>query len=145
MKRAVIDTTVLISAFLTEEGVSAKLLEEARGGAFVVCLSAEIIEEMRRRLLEPSRMRVRYDYSDEQVETQCRDLALTAELISDLPDVHAVDRDPNDDMIVATALKAKADCLVTRDKDLLSLGVYEEILIVTPEAFMGMLREERKE
>ncbi len=145
MKRAVIDTTVLISAFLTEEGVSAKLLEEARGGAFVVCLSAEIIEEMRRRLLEPSRMRVRYDYSDEQVETQCRDLALTAELISDLPDVHVVDRDPNDDMIVATALKARADYLVTRDKDLLSLGVCEGVKMITPEVFMEILREERKE
>lgn len=144
MKRAVLDTTVLISAFLTGEGVSAMLLEEARGGAFVVCLSDEIIDEMRRRLLEPSRMRARYDYSDEQVEAQCRDLALTAEIISDLPNVHAVERDPNDDMIVATALKAKADYLVTRDKDLLSLGMYEEIRIATPEAFMGVLREGKK-
>ena len=93
----------------------------------MVCLSSEIIEEMRRRLLEQSRMRVRYDYSDEQVQTSCRDLALTAELISDLPTVHAVERDPNDDMIVATALKAKSDYLVTRDRDLLSLGVYERI------------------
>jgi putative PIN family toxin of toxin-antitoxin system len=91
----------------------------------VVCLSDEIIDKMRRRLLEPSRMRARYDYSDEQVDTHCRDLALTAELISDLPHLHAVDRDPNDDMIIATALKAKADYLVTRDKDLLSLGAYE--------------------
>ena len=43
----------------------------------------------------------------------------------------------NDDMIVATALKAKADYLITRDKDLLSLGAYEGSQIVTPEAFMG--------
>jgi putative PIN family toxin of toxin-antitoxin system len=145
MKRAVIDTTVLISAFLTEEGVSAKLLEEACAGAFVVCLSNEIIAEMRRRLLEPSRMRARYDYADERVETQCRDLELVSELISDLPNVHAVERDPNDDMIVATALKAKADYLVTRDKDLLSIGVYEGVKMITPEMFMGILREERKE
>jgi predicted nucleic acid-binding protein len=81
----------------------------------------------------------------EQVETQCRDIALTSKVIFDLPDVHIVDRDPNDDMIVATALKAKADYLVTRDKDLLSLGSYHGIQIVTPEAFMEMLREERKE
>ncbi len=48
-------------------------------------------------------------------------------------------------MIVATALKAKADYLVTRDKDLLSLSGYHGIQIVTPEEFMGVLREERKE
>jgi predicted nucleic acid-binding protein len=30
--------------------------------------------------------------------------------------------------------------VVTRDHDLLALGVYEEITIVTPETFLGMLR-----
>jgi predicted nucleic acid-binding protein len=41
-------------------------------------------------------------------------------------------------------MSAKSDYLVTRDRDLLSLGVYERIQMVTPEAFMGMLRGERK-
>ena len=44
-------------------------------------------------------------------------------------------------MIIATAVAAKADYLVTGDKDLLSLGSYRGIGIVTPEAFMGVLRE----
>jgi predicted nucleic acid-binding protein len=37
---------------------------------------------------------------------------------------------------------AQADYLVTRDKDLLSLGTYQGIRIVTPEAFMGLLRKQ---
>jgi predicted nucleic acid-binding protein len=50
-------------------------------------------------------------------------------------------RDPNDDMVIATALKANAASIVTRDDDLLSLQRYEDIAIFTPEAFMAMLRE----
>ena len=43
-------------------------------------------------------------------------------------------------MIVACAVKAQADFIVTRDKDLLSLGSYAGIAMVTPERFRHMLR-----
>jgi uncharacterized protein (DUF4415 family) len=45
-------------------------------------------------------------------------------------------RDPNDDMILACAVATSASHVVTRDDDLLSLGTYEGIAIVTPEAFL---------
>ena len=40
---AVIDSTVLVSAFLTEGGVSAELLRYAREGVFLVFLSEDIL------------------------------------------------------------------------------------------------------
>jgi len=43
MPSVVVDTTVLISGFITPDGVSAQLLEQARAGAFRLCLSREII------------------------------------------------------------------------------------------------------
>ena len=42
---AVIDSTVLVSAFLTEGGVSAALLRYAREGVFLVFLSEDILTE----------------------------------------------------------------------------------------------------
>ena len=42
-------------------------------------------------------------------------------------------------MIIACALKAEADYIVTRDKDLLSLGVYEGVRIVTPRQLLELL------
>ena len=62
-------------------------------------------------------------------------------LVTDLPQAAVVIRDPNYDMVVATAYRAKAAYIVTRDKDLLSLQRYEDITIITPEAFMALLRE----
>ncbi|MBI2470797.1 MAG: hypothetical protein HYV59_06090 [Planctomycetes bacterium] len=48
---------------------------------------------------------------------------------------------PNDNMVVACALKAQADYIITRDNDLLSLENYEDIKIITPEKFIGILRK----
>ena len=46
-------------------------------------------------------------------------------------------------MIVACAIAAGADYLVTRDKDILSLDHYERIRFVTPEALLKILRERK--
>ena len=132
MRRAVVDTSVLISAFLTEEGTSATLLRYVREGAFVLCLSGEIIEELRSRLLYRPRIRAKYRYTDERVHQHCRDLETVARIVADLPETRVVERDPDDDMIVATAVAAQADRIVTRDKDLLSLGMHHNIRIITP-------------
>jgi uncharacterized protein len=64
---------------------------------------------------------------------------MTASIVTDLAPVTGVVRDPNDDMIVACALAAGADYIVTRDKDLLSLGEHEGIRIVTPRQFLDLL------
>lgn len=47
--------------------------------------------------------------------------------------------DPNDDMVIACALAAAADYVVTRDKDLLSRGIYEGIRMVTPRQFLDLI------
>jgi uncharacterized protein len=139
MANVVVDTTVLISGFLTPEGVAADLLERAHAGAFTLCLSREIIEELRSRLLYRPKIRNNYRYADERVHQHCRDLVAASRLITGIPVVRVVERDPNDDMIVACALKAGADYIVTRDKDLLSLGAHQGTQIVTPRQFLDLL------
>jgi putative PIN family toxin of toxin-antitoxin system len=141
--RAVIDSTVLVSAFLTEGGISAELLRYAREGIFVVALSEELLTETEH-TLSYSRIRASYTYSDEDVTDFFNRLRLAAELITDLPKLTGIVRDPNDDMIIATAQRVEAAYIVTRDKDLLSLEMYENITILTPEAFMAILRERRR-
>ena len=45
-------------------------------------------------------------------------------------------RDPDDDWILATAVAANAEFLITGDKDLLILGSHASIPIVTPRQFI---------
>jgi uncharacterized protein len=139
MPNVVVDTTVLISGFLTPGGVSADLLERARAGAFTLCLSHEIIEELRSRLLHRRRIRRNYRYTDERVHEHCRDLEAASRLITGVPEVRIVARDPNDDMVIACALGAEAHYVITRDKDLLFLGAHKGIRIVTPRQFLNLL------
>ena len=140
---AVIDSTVLVSAFLTAGGVSAELLRYAREGVFVVFLSEEILIETEHTLSYP-RIRARYTYTDEDVTDFLDRLRLAAELTTDLPLLTGVVRDPNDDMVIATARHTGAASIVTRDDDLLSLQQYEDIAILTPEAFIAIVREYRR-
>lgn len=63
-----------------------------------------------------------------------------AEIVEAHPLATAVCRDPDDDWILATALAAKADALVTGDKDLLILGRYEAITILNPRGCLAHLR-----
>jgi predicted nucleic acid-binding protein len=44
-------------------------------------------------------------------------------------------------MVIATAIRAQATYIVTRDNDLLSLQQYEDITIISPEAFIAIVRE----
>jgi putative PIN family toxin of toxin-antitoxin system len=49
-------------------------------------------------------------------------------------------RNPEDDQILATALAANADDLVTEDKDLLVLGSMQSVRIVTSQEFLQKLK-----
>src|SRR5437016_12347063 len=142
MPSAVLDSTVLISAFLAQRGVSNEFLRHAREGAFLLCLSAAILTEARGVILDDERRhRRRYHYPNEAAISFIDGLRDFAHLVTDLPQLAVVIRDPNDDMVIATAQRAQAAYIVTRDKDLLSLQYYEGITMITPEAFIAIVRE----
>ena len=141
MLSAVLDSAVLISAFLKPSGVADLVLNRAYERAFELFLAEEILAEPRRVLLEADRIRRRYVYPDASVHRFISGLRGIAQLTGPLLLLSGiVARDPNDDMIVACAVAAGADYIVTRDDDLLSLRTYESITMTTPEAFMGILR-----
>jgi uncharacterized protein len=124
MDRVVLDTAVLVSAFITEhkQGISAALLQAAEAGAFQLYLSTEILAETERVLCADRRhLRRKYRDSEDAATRWCRASARIARIVRDPPAVTVVERDPADDMVIACALAAKADALVSRDKDLLSL------------------------
>ena len=56
-----------------------------------------------------------------------------------LPDIGPACRDPNDDHVLATAVAVQADVIVTGDKDLLTLGQFRTVRIVTARDFLTEL------
>ena len=137
-----LDSTVLVSAFLRfiPGGASYDLIRFADEGLFELCLCEEILAETAEALVRSKRNKRLYSYSDENVLEYCSALNQFATIVTDLPNIKLV-RDPADDKIVACALAADADYIVTRDKDLLSLGGHEGIRMITPERFLHLLRQ----
>ena len=136
-KKAVLDSSALVSAFFTPEGTPASPLAHARRGAFSLVSSVEILDEVTRVLMRP-RHQARYGYTLEEIVRYRKRLASLSLLVTDLPNLKAVPLDPKDDMIVATAVAGRADYLVTGDRrHLIVLGDYEGIRILGPRAFLS--------
>ena len=136
---AVVDTSVLVSAFLFPESVPGRVVALAEQGASALHFSSIILEETHRSLRNP-RLRQSYGHTDEAIDAWCADLHDIGSLLTvPLPDIGPVCRDPDDDHVIAAALAARAARIVTGDRDLLDLGRYEHIRIITARRFLDEL------
>ena len=140
MPRAVLDSSVLVSAFLTPHGSVVRLLRDPVRNRYQLCLSEYILTETAETLLSKSRLRTYAAYADTDVRDFIRWLLTQAEMVTELPAVRVVLNDPDDDLIIATAVAAKAGYLVTGDRaHLLPLREYEGIRILSPREFLGIV------
>jgi len=133
---AVVDASVLVSAFLFPRSLPGRIVTLAGEGGFVMVLSSILIEETRRSLMS-ARLRAAYGHDEAGVLAYAGRLARTATVFSEpLPDIGPVCRDPDDDHVIAAARAGDAAFIVTGDKDLLTLGRFDVIRIVTARDFL---------
>ena len=138
-KSAVVDASVLVSAFLFPDSVPGRVLKAARQARFTLHLSPLLLDETRYALLS-TRLRDIYGHSEAAVIGWCTELEGIGRLLAaPPPDIGPVCRDPNDDHVIATAVAVNAEVIVTGDKDLLALNRYKSIRIVTARAFLTEL------
>lgn len=140
--RVVLDSVILVSAFITGNGLAAGLLDMAAEEADLYT-TKEILQETRCVLLEKDHLRSRFSYDDTSVERFIQALGARSVVVTPSLELQVIERDPKDDMIIACAVEAQADYIVSRDLDLLDLGEYQGIQILPPEAFIHRLRNEK--
>lgn len=140
--RVVLDTNVLVSAVINQEGTPAQVLAACRARKFVLVVSEVILEEVDRVLQYPKVFRF-HRWPEERRRSFVADLARMAKRTPGLRQVSAVAADPTDNRYLECALEGQAHYLVTGDQHLLGLGRYEDIQIVTPAVFWQHLEGER--
>lgn len=132
--RVVFDTNVLVAAFLTE-GLCSVLLPRARRKEFKLFVCPVILEEFERILLHKIKA------SRELVIEALEILLEASETVHPTEEIQRICRDRDDDKILACALSAEADYLVSGDRDLLEIGSFEELKIVSPREFEAFFED----
>ena len=138
MIRVVADANVLISAALARSPTapSALVLDAALDGRIELVSSPSLLAEITSVL---TRERLRRYLSLDEAERFVADLASQTALSIDAPKPHpAICRDPADDYLVALALHAGAEAIVTGDRDLLELSD-PPVAVLTPRALVERL------
>jgi uncharacterized protein len=134
--RLVFDTNVLIAAFMTSSGHCSQLLDHClRSHRFVT--SEFILGELREKLVR------KFKYSPAEASAAIGFVVVSAELVTPEPLPAPVCRDPDDDHVLATAVTGKSRCIVTGDRDLLTLGSHAGIAILSPRDFWAFEAAER--
>lgn len=136
---AVVDASVLVSAFLFPGSLPGRVVALADEGAYALHFSPILLEELKRSLRSP-KLITAYGHSEQAIAAWCAGLHETGQLLTrPLPEIGPVCRDPDDDHVIAAALAVGAGWIVTGDRDLLDLGQHQTIRMVTPRAFLDVL------
>ena len=127
--RLVVDTNVLVSAFLWQ-GTPGRLIDLAGEKEISPYTSRALVDELstvlhRKKL---ARQVAATGLTAAQMISHYRRLATP---VTGRPLTPQVSRDADDDAVLACALAARADLIVSGDKDLLVLKVFHGIPIVT--------------
>lgn len=134
MKRIVLDTNVLVSALLFK-GCLAGFVDLWREGEIVPIISRETFTELQDVLHYP-----KFALAEDEIQAIVEDEILPFFEVVDVKEVVTGDcRDPYDDQFLSVAVNSGAACIVTGEKDLLDLGKYRGIRIVTPQEFLASL------
>ena len=129
--RIVLDTNVLISAVLSQQGPSHALWDHVLNARLELFVTQALLDEFADVISRDKFAAVlaRTTRTSQMLLLKLRE---SAELVASVPLPAPVSRDPDDDSVIAAAVAAQAAWIVTGDRDLLVLGSYEGIAIITP-------------
>jgi putative PIN family toxin of toxin-antitoxin system len=100
----------------------------------------EILAEAREVSLRPDKQR-KYQLTEATIDRAITSIREFVTVVTNLPVINVVRDDPDDNVILACALKAHADYLVSYDPHLTKLKEYQGIKILTPKEFMPFLQQ----
>ncbi|RRR76117.1 MAG: putative toxin-antitoxin system toxin component, PIN family [Candidatus Viridilinea halotolerans] len=135
--RVVLDTNIAISGLLWR-GAPRRVINAAIDGQIELFSSVELLDELEEVLQRPKLAARLGQIGKTSAELVDEYGALVAIVAAD-PLVAPVSTDPDDDAVLACALAARAEAIVSGDDDLLTLQVFQAIPILTASAFLMRL------
>lgn len=114
--RAVIDTNVWVSGTLNPSGGPARILQAFTAHLFVAATTEPLLSELSSVLARP-RIARKYGISGRDASELVALIRSRAEVVETVGTVHLC-RDPDDDLVLETAMVGQCTFVVSRDEDL---------------------------
>jgi putative PIN family toxin of toxin-antitoxin system len=124
--RAVLDTNVLISAYVFPGGAPEAVYRLALEGHLRIGTSLTLLAEFGRVLDQ------KFGWDPDRVEAAVAQVARVAVVVDPSETVQVIDADPADDRVLEAARVFGADVIVSGDRHLLDLGSWSDIEIIAP-------------
>ncbi len=135
--KVVFDANVLVSGLSRRTASPPTILMDMwKRGSFDVALSHHILAKVEEAWTKPY---FRSFLPDAEVAYILKEITALAGHVDPVTDVHGEAEDDEDDLVLATAVAAKADYLVTGDTYLLRIAEFRGIPIVSPRDFLDIM------
>ena len=135
--RAVVDTGIFVSALIRSRGTIGSILHALRDGRFTSIYTTDILVEIID-VFGRNKFRVKYHIEPDDVSALIHLIRLRGELVIPTQTVNDC-RDPKDNKFLEAALAGGVDCIISGDADLLDMGSFEDIPILSPAEFLARL------
>jgi putative PIN family toxin of toxin-antitoxin system len=141
--KVVIDTNIWISGLIATSETAAKLVDEWKTGKFSVVISEQQILEIYEVLTRP-KFSSKYHITEKEIRDLVTLIKDKAERVT-LKNNITICRDPDDNIIIETAIRGKARYLMSGDKDImddkdvLSLLSQHGILVISLSNFLPLI------
>lgn len=139
--RLVLDTNVVVSAYLFPKSGPARILNLWTTGSIELAVSELLISEYER-VLRYNHIRPRIQMDDPTLVRATARFRRDRVLVEPSPSLRIVKNDPDDDVVIATAVAGEAHFIVSGDRHLLELGEHAGIRIIPPAAFLALLEHD---
>lgn len=131
----VFDTNILISALLSSNSKPFRCLTLAKIGQIESVPCQEILDEFAQKLL------LKFKFSEDMARAAVEEVREFSPVVKISATLKAVSDDPDDDMVVECAMVGDATHIVTGDKHLLGLAIYQGIEILKAAEFIPLLSQ----
>ncbi|MCY2978372.1 MAG: putative toxin-antitoxin system toxin component, PIN family [Planctomycetota bacterium] len=147
MAKIVLDTNIIVRAVASPSGLASELLRRTISDENLLCTSNFMLAELDRVLRYP-RVRKIHGLSDTEIEDFVRSIQQVALVVEvDAAKSVRVTRDKDDDPVIETALRTKADYLCSIDKDIGAKEVVDHckavgVKVVTDTVLIAIFRNQ---
>lgn len=135
MKRAVLDTNIIVSSALG--GALVLVLEKWDQGKFTVIVTTDILDEYFQVLNRP-----KLKLKQETIDKISAFIYQFSEFVIPEERLHIIEADPKDDKFLEAAVAGKVDFIVSGDNHLLELKEFRNIPIISGSEFLEFLKSE---